>query len=103
MIFLLTETILKFIFQSINFIELENEMRASAKDLRFYSKNILETVSRGEQVIITYRGKPCAKLVPLEEENTGKGLDDPLFGIWKDHKETGNVKEYVRKLRRARF
>jgi prevent-host-death family protein len=37
------------------------------KDLRFYSKNLLDVVSRGEEVIITYRGKPCAKLAPLNE------------------------------------
>ncbi|MEF8943556.1 MAG: type II toxin-antitoxin system prevent-host-death family antitoxin, partial [Desulfohalobiaceae bacterium] len=38
-------------------------MHTTAKDLRFFSKEILDTVSRGEEVIITYRGKPCAKLV----------------------------------------
>ncbi|MEF8889369.1 MAG: type II toxin-antitoxin system prevent-host-death family antitoxin, partial [Desulfohalobiaceae bacterium] len=38
-------------------------MQTTAKDLRFFSKEILDTVTRGEEVIITYRGKPCAKLV----------------------------------------
>ena len=78
-------------------------MHASAKDLRFRSKNLLEAVSRGEEVIITYRGKPCAKLTPLEESNKKMLKADPLFGIWKDHHETKNVAKYIRNLRKGRF
>jgi prevent-host-death family protein len=44
-------------------------MKATAKDLRFHSRELLDTVNRGEKVVITYRSKPCAKLVPYEEEN----------------------------------
>ena len=51
-------------------------MRASAKDLRFYSKNLLNVVSRGEEVIITYRGKPCAKLTPLYETDKKESQTD---------------------------
>ncbi len=47
-------------------------MRASAKDLRFHSKNLLDVVSRGEEVIITYRGKSAmrevSKVLSLPEE-----------------------------------
>ena len=77
-------------------------MRASAKDLRFYSKKLLDVVSRGEEVIITYRGKPCAKLAPLDEPNKKESQADPLFGIWKDHKPTNDVDKYVRNLRKGR-
>lgn len=42
-------------------------MKATAKDLRFHSKELLDTVNSGEEVIITYRGNPCAKLVPYLE------------------------------------
>lgn len=77
-------------------------MQASAKDLRFYSKNLLDVVSRGEEVIITYRGKPCAKLAPLEKANKKESQVDPLFGIWKDHKTTKDVDKYVRNLRKGR-
>ncbi len=38
-----------------------------AKDLRFFSKELLDTVSRGEEVIITFRSKPCARIVPYQE------------------------------------
>jgi prevent-host-death family protein len=78
-------------------------MHASAKDLRFHSKNLLEAVSRGEEVIITYRGKPCAKLTPLKESNKTRSQSDPLFGIWKDHDGTKDVTKYVRNLRKGRF
>ena len=79
-------------------------MKATAKDLRFHSRELLDTVNRGEEVVITYRGKPCAKLVPYEEENkVKKGEEDDLFGIWKDYDEIQNVNEYVRNLRKGRF
>ena len=78
-------------------------MHASAKDLRFHSKNLLEAVSRGEEVIITYRGKPCAKLTPLKAAKKELSQSDLLFGIWKDHHETQDVTKYVRNLRKGRF
>ena len=78
-------------------------MHATAKDLRFNSKSLLDVVSRGEEVIITYRGKPCAKLIPLNESNKKEFKSDPLFGIWKDKQDVKNVEKYVRKLRKGRF
>jgi len=78
-------------------------MRASAKDLRFYSKNLLDAVARGEEIIITYRGKPCAKLTPLKKTDTAGSEADPLFGMWKDHEGTEAVEKYIRNLRRDRF
>jgi len=77
-------------------------MKATAKDLRFQSRELLNTVSRGEEVVITYRGKPCAKLVPYHKE--GKKIEkDELFGIWKEHEDIQDVEKYVRNLRKGRF
>ena len=75
-------------------------MQATAKDLRFHVKELLETVSRGEEIIITYRGKPHAKLIPFEDE-----LDDEaeLFGIWADHPHAEDVQAYIRAIRKGRF
>jgi len=79
-------------------------MKATAKDLRFHSKELLDTVNRGEEVIITFRGKPCAKLVPYQGiEKNVKSEKNRLFGIWKDYDETQNVDDYVRNLRKGRF
>jgi prevent-host-death family protein len=77
-------------------------MRATAKDLRFHSTELLNTVKRGEEVVITYRGKPCAKLVPIVEE-TQPGTPNELFGIWKDNDQTEDVESYVRNIRKGRF
>ena len=77
-------------------------MQATAKDLRFHSTELLNTVKRGEEVIITYRGKPCAKLVPVEEESKPV-VQSELFGIWKDNEQTENVENHVRNLRKGRF
>ena len=78
-------------------------MQATAKDLRFHSAELLNTVKRGEEVIITYRGKPCAKLVPIEEQDTSSVTSSELFGIWKDNAKSENVENYVRNLRKGRF
>ena len=76
-------------------------MRATAKDLRFHSKDLLNTVNRGEEVIITFRGKPCAKLIPYNELK--KNQKTTLFGIWKNNDIVGNVDDHVRNLRKGRF
>lgn len=77
-------------------------MKATAKDLRFHSKELIESVSRGEEVVITFRGKPCAKLVPYQEVRA-KTEKNELFGMWKENDMVENVPEYVRNLRKGRF
>jgi len=77
-------------------------MKATAKDLRFHSKALIETVKRGEEIVITFRGKPCAKLVPFEEKRKIE-IKNEVFGMWKDNDLTENIDEYVRNLRRNRF
>ena len=77
-------------------------MKATAKDLRFRSKELIDSVNRGEEVIITFRGKPCAKLGPYQEIKKQTGINE-LFGIWKDNASVQDVDEYVRDLRKGRF
>ncbi|MFC1725608.1 type II toxin-antitoxin system Phd/YefM family antitoxin [candidate division KSB1 bacterium] len=78
-------------------------MKATAKDLRFHSKELLDAVSRGEKVTITFRGKPLAKLIPVNTEDKEDSPDNSLFGIWKDNDMVRNVQKYVRDLREERF
>ena len=78
-------------------------MEATAKDLRFHSTELLNTVKRGEEVIITYRGKPCAKLIPIEDSEDCASLKNKLFGIWEDNLQTEDVEDYVRNIRKGRF
>ncbi|CAB1057392.1 Prevent host death protein, Phd antitoxin [Olavius sp. associated proteobacterium Delta 1] len=77
-------------------------MKATAKDLRFHSKELLDTVKRGEEVVITFRGKPCAKLVPYSEKKA-EAAKNELFGIWQDNDKVQDIDEYVRKLRKGRY
>lgn len=77
-------------------------MEATAKDLRFHSTELLNTVKRGEEVTITFRGKPCAKLVPIED-NEELIEKNELFGIWETNNETEKVDKYLRNLRKGRF
>jgi prevent-host-death family protein len=77
-------------------------MKATAKDLRFNSKELIDSVNRGEEVVITFRGKPCAKLVPYQEIKRQTEKNE-LFGMWQDNDMVKNVDEYVRSLRKGRF
>lgn len=82
-------------------------MKATAKELRIHSKELLDAVSRGENVVITFRGKPCAKLVPYENGNEADGnkakKESGLFGIWADRDDIESVEDFVRDLRKNRF
>ena len=78
-------------------------MYSTAKELRFHTKELLESVSRGEEVIITYRGKPYAKLVPIKKSIRKSKEANELFGIWKDRTDLNDVNSYVRNIRKERF
>ena len=80
-------------------------MKTTAKDLRFHSKRIFDAVARGEEVVITYRGKAKAKIVPIEStcKKNIKTKTHKLFGIWENNDKTLNVEKYVREVRKGRF
>ena len=80
-------------------------MKATAKELRVHSKELLDAVSRGEDVVITFRGKPCARLVPYENSDKPTAIDEKadLFGIWADRIDIESVEEYVQSMRKGRF
>jgi len=78
-------------------------MKATAKDLRIHSKGLLDAVSKGEDVVITFRGKPCARLVPYEKtDKPAVWMKDDLFGIWADRTDIESVEEYMQNLRKGR-
>ncbi len=79
-------------------------MKATAKDLRFHSKELLDTARRGEEVLITFRGKPYAKLVPVTDEiDLAQNSGNKLFGIWSNNPEVIDVEGFVDKARESRF
>ncbi len=77
-------------------------MKVTARDLRSQTRRLLEAVDRGEEIMITYRGKPRARLVPVESAPATSGRTD-LFGMWSDDERTEDVPAYMDELRRPRF
>lgn len=77
-------------------------MTVTTKELRIQPGKILNQVSRGEEVTITYRGKPLAKIVPIAKKVSNSSSDD-LFGLWKDNEDVVDPDEYVRKKRKGRL
>ncbi|MDA3940048.1 MAG: type II toxin-antitoxin system prevent-host-death family antitoxin [Spirochaetia bacterium] len=76
-------------------------MQATSKDLRFHTKEILDTALRGEEVIITYHGKPYVKISPIVQSNP-ENKNNAFCGMWKDRTDMNDVTAYVRKLRKGR-
>ena len=74
-------------------------MVVSAKDLRFKISMLFDVLTKGEDITITYRGKPKAKLVPFEKD-TSDEKSDALFGMWKD--QEGEVDDLIRSMRQGR-
>ena len=81
-------------------------MEASIKDLRLHTKALMAATDRGEHITIPYRGKPRARLLPIEEQTSAYQAQNrgrnPAFGLWADTESTESVDEQVRRLRKPR-
>ena len=79
-------------------------MEISTKQLRTEPGRIVTQAARGEEITITYRGKPRAKIVPItsEKKNVSLTSENELFGIWKERKDMENVEQFVRNTRKGR-
>lgn len=75
-------------------------MEITTQDLRLHLGKILKLVAQGHEVLVTFRGRPLARIVPIEiQEEAG---DSPLFGLWQDNYPELPVDGLLRELRRAR-
>ena len=77
-------------------------MKATAKDLRYNLKGVMESVDRGEEVLITNRGRVKARIVPISTEKAETEVENPFVGMWTDRTDLADVEGYVRELRRGR-
>ena len=77
-------------------------MQATSKDLRFHTKEILDAAMRGEEVVITFHGKPCAKIVPITTGSNQENKQNEFCGMWKDRTDMDDIESYVRNLRKRR-
>jgi len=75
---------------------------ATAKDLRQKTSALLDTVSRGQEVIITYRGKRIAVLAPLDRI-AHKELKPIAFGMWRRRRDMRDVTRWLDSRRMPRF
>lgn len=73
---------MKYILRSVHFVKV-NSMEITAKQLRIQPGRILSQINNGQEIIITYRGKACAKIIPIKNINLEES-DDELFGMWKE-------------------
>ncbi|MCL2295135.1 MAG: type II toxin-antitoxin system prevent-host-death family antitoxin [Spirochaetes bacterium] len=81
-------------------------MEISAKQLRDQPGRIISLVNSGQNITVTYRGKPSAKIVPIMKKQAVDiaelESEDMLFGLWKNKKDISNVDLYVRNMRKGR-
>ena len=78
-------------------------MEITAKELRSKVGAALACVDRGEAVTITYRGKPKARLVGMDQGLPTAGEEErmPAFGMWRDRDDIADIDAYVRNLRKG--
>jgi prevent-host-death family protein len=75
-------------------------MEARIVDLRYRMKDVLRALERGETVTVLHRGKPKARIVPIEGDDRVRASDTEMFGMWKDREDMKDPVEWVRQQRR---
>ena len=78
-------------------------MNATVVDMRRNTKKILDAIARNETVTLTYRGKPVARIEPLEGTQRCLASEHPAFGMWAERQDMADPAAYVRDLRKGRF
>ena len=76
-------------------------MEVTTKELRIQPGKIIDQVSIGQEITVTYRGKPLAKIVPFSS-SFSEDKDSTLFGIWKNRSKEISVEQQVREIRKGR-
>lgn len=76
--------------------------KATAKDLRQKTSALLEDVRRGQEILITFRSRPIAALVPLKRVEN-KAFNSVGFGLWKGREDLRKVDKWLADLRAPRI
>ena len=78
-------------------------MEITAKELRHQVRKVLDTVSRGEAVTVTYRGKRAARIEGIAEAAPAPDLTQaPAFGLWDEHDDMNDISTHIDRLRAPR-
>ena len=79
-------------------------MVATTLDMRYKTRELLDSIARGVEVIITYRGKKTCVLSPYKETSVsdcGAVRNHPFFASAAG--ESGSVEDKMNVLRGGRF
>lgn len=76
-------------------------MEVTTKELRIQPGKIIEQVSIGQEITVTYRGKPLAKIIPFQA-SIKNDEESSIFGMWEKHNNNQSVAEEVREIRKGR-
>jgi prevent-host-death family protein len=78
-------------------------MKITTKELRMHPGRVLGQTINGQEITITYRGKPIAKIVPLRNSPQDSPKEEiSVFGLWKDRADSQTVEDFVGNLRKER-
>jgi len=75
-----------------------NNNTIGAFDAKTHLSQLLEEVQNGNEIIITKRGKPIARLIPYRKEKKNKSIKEILETfdtIRESVKEKVNIKSYI--------
>jgi prevent-host-death family protein len=79
-------------------------MRVSVRELRKQPGRIISMAGSGSDITITVRGKPTARIVPLDHVPDEASVDEQLlaFGMWNDREDMKDPSVFVANLRKGR-
>lgn len=76
-------------------------MQASIVDLRYHMKEVLEALSRNEEISVLYHNKKIASIIPLHKQPKTSVQEHAFFGMLNN--DTRSVKEQINQLRAGRY
>lgn len=78
-------------------------MEITTKELRIQPGKIIDQVANGEEITVTFRGKPLARIVPIVGDSSSEKEEvEGIFGMWKNRTESESVETIIRTMREGR-
>ena len=77
-------------------------MYVTLKELKKQPGRFVSMASDGNEFIVTDRGVPKAKIIPLTQNPSNAEPELKAFGMWADREDMKDVDAYLRNLRKGR-
>lgn len=78
-------------------------MSLSARELRTRTAEVFRALREGGTVTLTYRGRPVARIEPIEHPPRRVRKVEDVFGMWRERTDMEEVREWVRAARSRRL